>query len=67
MCSCAMSGNKHHIEDLKEVLPTKSVDIIGSSALKIACIGTFDFNLIDDTGKFCTVNIPNSLCASISG
>ncbi len=61
MCSRTMSGSKHHFEDLREVPPTKSVDGIGNSALKIAGIGTFVFSLIDDTGELCTVKIPNSL------
>jgi hypothetical protein len=56
-----MSGSKHHFEDLKEVHPTKSVDGIGNSAFKIAGIGTFVFYLIDDTDKFCTAKLPNSL------
>ncbi len=61
MCSCTMSGNKHHFEDLREGPTPKTVGGIGDSTLKIAGIGTFVFNILDDTGEVCTVRIPNSL------
>ena len=61
MCSCTMSGNKHHFEDLKKGPTPKTVGGIGDSMLKIAGTGTFVFNIMDDTGKACTVRIPNSL------
>ncbi len=61
MCSCTMSGNKHHFEDLKEGPTPKTVGGIGNSKLKITGIGTFVFNIVADTGKFCTVRIPDSL------
>ena len=51
MCSCTMSGNKHHFEDLREGPTPKTVGGIGDSTLKIAGIGTFIFNIMDDTGK----------------
>ena len=56
-----MSGNKHHFEDLREGPTPKTVGGIGDSALKIAGIGTFVFNIVDNTGEVCTVRIPNSL------
>ena len=55
MCSCTMSGNKHHFQDLREGPTPKTVGGIGDSALKIAGIGTFTFKIVDDTGEVCTV------------
>ena len=38
MCSCTMSGNKHHFEDLREGPTPKTVGGIGDSMLKIALV-----------------------------
>ena len=48
MCSCTMSGNKHHFEDLREGPTPKTVGGIGDSTLKIAGIGTFIYNIMDE-------------------
>ena len=61
LCSCTMSGDKNHFENLRENPPFKNVGGIGGSKLSIQGIGTFVFRIQDDSGETCTIQIPNSL------
>ena len=58
--SCCMGNHPDQFEDLQLTTDGKSVSGIGSSVI-IKGMGTFKFNIEDDTGQVHTIRIPNSL------
>jgi len=58
--SCCMGNHPDQFEDLQLTTDGKSVTGIGSSVI-IKGVGTFKFNIEDDTGQVHTIRIPNSM------
>ena len=58
--SCCMGNHPDQFEDLQLTTDGKSVSGIGSGVV-IKGMGTFKFNIEDDTGQVHTIRIPNSL------
>ncbi len=59
LCTCTLSGNKEHFENLRLY---KGKEVTGiSGGLEIAGEGTFVFNIQSDDGIVDTIRIPRSL------
>ena len=59
LCTCTLSGNKEHFEDLQLY---KGKEVTGiSGGLEIAGEGTFVFNIQSNDGIIDTIKIPRSL------
>ena len=57
--SCCMGNHPDHIDELKLITDGKSVSDIGSGVI-IKRLGTFEFNIKDDTDQAHIIRIPNS-------